>query len=128
MAEADMNELAALLHAASKQIAADAHHILGPPEEGLRADHQHVLPTSVVRNTRGYLEKVANQINGCYERAWYDACAVMIRRLIETLIIEVYEHYKIAQNIKGPSGDFFFLRDLITSLLNEPTWNPFHYP
>jgi hypothetical protein len=104
-------------------IHADIRAIIGPPEEGLLSESQLVLPMSIVRNTRGYLEKVTNQINGCYERAWYDGCAVMIRRLIETLIIEVYEHHNIANRIKGPSGDFLFLRDLIDCMLNETTWN-----
>jgi hypothetical protein len=48
---------------------------------------------------------------------------VMIRRLIETLIIEAFEHHKIADKIKTPGGDFFYLSDLITHTLNEKSWN-----
>lgn len=66
---------------------------------------------AMVRGTRGYLEKLAHQINGTYANAWYDACAVMIRRFVETLIIEAYEAHGIEANIKDGSGDFFFLRD-----------------
>ena len=66
---------------------------------------------------------MVNQINGTYENAWYDACAVMIRRLVETLIIEVFEHHKIANKIKTPAGDFPYLSDLITHTLNETSWN-----
>ena len=47
------------------------------------APSQCVIPLSVVRGTRGYIERVANQINGTYENGWYDACAVMIRRVLE---------------------------------------------
>lgn len=108
---------------AAKAIQSDVDAELGPPEEGLRSTTQRVIPLSVVRNTRGYIEKVANQANGCYEKGWYDACAVMIRRLLETLIIETFEHHKIAAKIKNANGDFFFLRDLIDVTLNEPTWN-----
>lgn len=58
-----------------------------PPDEGYGAESEKIIPCSVVRNTRGYIEVIANQINGCYEKGWYDACAVMVRRLIETLIV-----------------------------------------
>lgn len=48
----------------------------------------------------------------------------MMRRLMETLIIECFEKHEIAHKIKDPkTGEFFFLRDLIDTLLNEPTWN-----
>lgn len=78
----------------------------------------------MVKGTRGYIERVVFQINGCYEKGWFDACAVMMRRLIETLIIECFERYKIADKIKNTStGDFLFLRDLIEKLLQEPAWN-----
>ena len=93
------------------------------PEDGLPSLTQDVVPMSVVRGTRGYIEKVANQVNGAYEKGWYDACAVMIRRLIETLIIEAFESHSIADRIKGPTGDFLFLRDLITATLSETSWN-----
>lgn len=115
-----------LLHsclASASKLQADIRATIGPPEEGLLSESQQVIPMSIVRNTRGYLETVANQINGCYERAWYDGCAVMVRRLVETLIIEVFEHFSIADRIKGPSGDFLFLRDLIGKTLNETAWN-----
>jgi hypothetical protein len=78
---------------------------------------------SLVRGIRGYIERIANQANGAYENGWYDACAVMLRRLIETLIIETFEHHKIADKIKNPKGDFLYLRDLIEKTLAEKTWN-----
>jgi len=93
------------------------------PDEGLPAYSQQVLPRSLFRGTRGYIEKVANQINGCYEKGWFDAAAVMVRRLLETLIIECFENHDISHNIKSSSGDFYFLRDLIGIFLQENTWN-----
>lgn len=82
-----------------------------------------VLSRTLVKGTRGYIEIVVNQINGTYEHGWYDACAVMIRRLIETLIIEAFEHHNIASKIKTAAGDFPYLSDLITYTLNETSWN-----
>jgi hypothetical protein len=109
--------------ATAKAIHAEIARNVGPPEEGLVATTQPVIMTSLVRGTRGYIEKVANQINGAYEHGWYDACAVMLRRLIETLIIEVFEHHKLSSKIQNASGDFLFLRDLIDRTLAEKTWN-----
>jgi len=109
--------------ATAKAIHAEIASEFGPPEEGLSATTQSVIMMSLVRGTRGYIEKVSNQINGAYENGWYDACAVMLRRLIETLIIEAFEHHKIAHKIQNTTGDFFFLRDLIDKTLAETSWN-----
>lgn len=92
-----------------------------PPVEGTEAKSQNIIYTALVKNTRGYIEKIANQINGCYELGWFDACAVMIRRLLETLIIEVFEHHKIEAKIKN-NGDYVYLRDLINITLAENSW------
>lgn len=94
-----------------------------PPEEGSLANTQLVLPFSLVRNTRRYIEKIVNQINGAYEHGWYDACAVMIRRLIETLIIEVFEHYNISSKIQNRNGNFLYLNDLVRITISEEEWN-----
>jgi len=107
----------------AKAIQEEVHQSLGPPEEGLRAETHRVIPMSIVRGTRGYIEKVANQINGCYEKGWYDACAVMTRRLLETLVIEAFERHNIASRIKNAQGDFLYLGDLIDRCLKEASWN-----
>ena len=51
-----------------------------------------VLASDALTGTRGYLEHLAHQINGAYEYGFFDACAVLCRRLMETLVIEVYVH------------------------------------
>lgn len=94
-----------------------------PPEDGFVSEQELVIPLSIVRGTRGYIVQVTNQANGCYEKGWYDACSVMVRRLLETLIIETYEHYGIDSKIKNVDGNFFSLKDLITSTLSETSWN-----
>ncbi|MGA7313403.1 MAG: DUF4145 domain-containing protein [Silvibacterium sp.] len=107
-----------------KRLAADAPRNFLPPSEGTRPKSEHVLAFSHVRGTRGYIERVVNQINGCYETGWFDGCAVMMRRLIETLIIECFEKERIADKIKDPrSGEFLYLKDLIDRLLQETSWN-----
>ena len=107
----------------AKQIQLESSRHMRPPEEGFASASEQILPHSVVRGTRGYIERVVNQVNGCYEKGWFDACAVMLRRLMETLIIEAFEACRIEDKIKGSSGDFLFLRDLIDKALEEPSWN-----
>jgi hypothetical protein len=94
-----------------------------PPDEGLAAESQQVIPLSIIRGTRGYLERVVNQVNGSYEHGWFDACAVMIRRLVETLIIEAFEHNGISHRIQDSNGDFLPLKDLVNLTLAEQKWN-----
>ena len=53
-----------------------------PPADGTRPANEFIVPFAMVRGTRGYIEKVVNQINGCYEKGWFDGCAVMMRRLV----------------------------------------------
>lgn len=92
-----------------------------PPDEGTLAKSQNIIYTPLVKGTRSYIEKISNQINGSYENGWYDACAVMIRRLLETLIIEVFEQFHLESIIKK-NGEFLFLGDLITKILSEQSW------
>jgi hypothetical protein len=96
---------------------------LKPPDEGLAAETEQVLASSLTRGTRGYIERIVTQINGAYEHGWFDACAVMIRRLLETVIIEVFESKGLAHQIKNPAGDFLYLSDLVDATLNEASWN-----
>lgn len=83
---------------------------------------EHVLPMDVVQDTRGYLEKIVMQANGCYEKGWFDACSVMIRKLVEVLIIAVYEAKGEAESIKK-DGNFFMLSGLVDDILSKSTWN-----
>jgi len=95
-----------------------------PPKEAVKPESEGVLPAELIADTRGYLERVATQINGAYEKGWYDACAVMMRRLLETLIIETFEARGIAATIKDQqTGDFIALGGLIDATLRESSWN-----
>ena len=116
-------ELAKSMLVTSKTIQDGVNQLWLPPPKSIRHSGERVIPFSYVQKTRGYIETVVYQINGTYEYAAYDACAVMIRRLIETLIIEAFEKHGIADKIKTPSGDFPYLSDLITFTLDEKKWN-----
>lgn len=71
------------------------------------------IPKNLWKNTRGYIEKVCSQLNGCYFYAFYDGASVLLRRLVETLIIETYEKLNRENEIKDSSGNYYFLADLI---------------
>jgi hypothetical protein len=94
-----------------------------PPQEGGPSSDDNIVMFSLVRGTRTYLERIVHQINGCFENGWYDASAVMIRRLVETLIIEVYESKGRAADIKDANGDWLFLNDLIAKITADPLIN-----
>jgi hypothetical protein len=93
-----------------------------PPSETAVSRDEPVIYMAMVRRTRGYIERVAHQVNGSYANGWYDACAVMLRRLLETLIVECYEAYRIEDKIKDQAGNYLFLRDLVDQMLTEKTW------
>ena len=72
-----------------------------------------VVPIGLIRDTRTYIESIVHQINGSYEQGWYDACAVMMRRLTETLLIETLNRKGFEAKIKTADGDYVPLDRLI---------------
>jgi len=88
------------------------------------SEDEGLFPLSLIAKTRrGYLITVCRQMNGCFGSGWYDAAAVMMRRLLETSIIEAFETHRIDSKIKNEQGDFFQLSDLIGAALSETAWN-----
>jgi hypothetical protein len=78
-----------------------------------------VLPAVWVVGTRAYLENMVLQINGCYQFSFYDGCAVLARRLMESLIVEIYISQGRAAEIKN-QGTFLQLDGLIAHVCNDP--------
>lgn len=75
---------------------------------------QHVVPMDEFANTtRKYLLSLIEQINGSYQFGFYDACAAMSRRLMETLLIEAFEKANKADKIKTADGQYVGLADII---------------
>lgn len=108
---------------AFEQLQQSAQESTQPPLEGTKPKTARVIDPSTIAGTRGYLEKVADQVNGTYENGWYDACAVMLRRFVETLIIETYIAKEIQGRIKDGDGDFLSLQMLIDKARNDPDLN-----
>lgn len=80
---------------------------------------KHVLPPEWVAGTRAYLEQMVYQINAAYEYGMYDASAVLMRRLMESLIIDIYIHEKRTHDIQN-GGIFFMLDKLIAHTTSDP--------
>jgi hypothetical protein len=83
--------------------------------EGMQPAMEHksgYLPEDVWRHTRNYVEEVCRQLNGCFKQGYYIAAAVLLRRLLETLIIEAYEYLKRESEIKDAGGNYWMLKDL----------------
>jgi hypothetical protein len=71
------------------------------------------LNEQVWKPTRGYIEKVCIQLNGAYHQGFYDCTAVMVRRIVETLIIEAYESQNREAEIKGHDDNYLMLGGLV---------------
>lgn len=83
-----------------------------------------LFPMTLLSQTnRGYLMMIGRQMNGCFHSGFYDACAVMMRRLFEISIIEAFEHKGVGHLIKNGSGDYLQLSDLVAKTLAEPMIN-----
>jgi hypothetical protein len=93
-----------------------------PDLDGIQPEMDHAsgyLPEPVWKNTRGYIEAVCRELNGSFRHAYYNAAAVMLRRLLETLIIEAYEHLNREIEIKDGGGNYLMLSDLADRVCGE---------
>jgi hypothetical protein len=79
------------------------------------------IPPSILDDTaRVYIIAIGRQLNGCYQHGWRDASMVMMRRLLEIGIIEVFEAKGIADKITGADGNYFHLSQLVDLACAEP--------
>jgi Domain of unknown function (DUF4145) len=92
-----------------------------PDLEGVQPamDHASGYLPEPVWNTRGYIEGVCRQLNGAFHHAYYDAAVVMLRRLLETLVIEAYEHLDRKNEIRDGGGNYLMLSDLAERACGE---------
>lgn len=83
-----------------------------------------LFPLSLLAQAnRGYLVTIGRQMNGAYGMNWYDAAAVMMRRLVEMAIIEAFEAKGIGARLKDSGGNYLQLSDLVSRALVEPSFN-----
>lgn len=77
---------------------------------------------NLLKNTQYYLVNTASQMCKCYDSGLYDAALVLMRKLLETLIIETFERFGIEDAIKDVNGNYKFLSELIPAFLNSKKW------
>lgn len=82
-------------------------------------DSGSVLPVPLFVSSRKYTQSVVRQINLSYDAKLFDCCAVMCRRLFETLIIEAFEKQGALDKLRKPDGDLMQLSGLISALESE---------
>ena len=81
-----------------------------------------ILPEILFEETRRtYLVRVVKQINASYENHIYDACALMMRRLLEILLILAFQHQKISSEIEEEDGGYSNLKTLINKAISNPS-------
>jgi len=93
-----------------------------PDLDGIQPAIDHAsgyLPEPIWKNTRGYIEEVCRELNGSFHHAYYNAAAVMLRRLLETLIIEAYGHLDRETETKDGGGNYLMLSDLAERVCGE---------
>lgn len=71
-----------------------------------------VLAPEDFEHTRPYMKALVEQINGSFQFGFNDACAVLCRRLMETLLIEAFEQSGHGAAIRTSDG-YLQLSDMI---------------
>lgn len=78
---------------------------------------------AIFRGKDRIFRDIALEINICYRNGALNACSVLLRRLVETLIIKVHEQKGTASIATNPSsGRFYKLEKLVDDVING---NPF---
>ena len=67
-----------------------------------------------------YLLLLIPQINGCWEKEYYEAFAMLLRRLTETLLITLYHKRGWTDDLRDPTtNDFFTLKTIINKVCGD---------
>lgn len=78
-----------------------------------------LFPLSILADARPYVSRIAEEAIICYDSGVYNACLVMIRKLIETLIIEVFERHNVQDRIIASNGSYLYCESLMEKLKEE---------
>ena len=75
------------------------------------------LAEDILEKMPAYVTRLVPQINGTYENGWYEGTAMVLRRLTETLIIELYTRRGWKQDVQDhTNNEFLMLKGLIDKL------------
>jgi len=71
------------------------------------------LNPEIFDQQQDHIRRLVPQINGCFERQWFEACAMVVRRLVETLLITLYDKKGWGKDLIDGNGDLFGLKKII---------------
>ena len=75
------------------------------------------IPMEILERMPEYIQRLVPQINGAYDKEWYEASAMVLRRLVETLIIELYSRRGWTSEVQDPyTREFQLLKTLIDKI------------
>ena len=77
------------------------------------------IDPAIFQGMPDYVTRLVPQINGCWEREWYEACVLVCRRLVETLIIELYHQRGWIADIRSRDGTFMKLQNLVDKVCGD---------
>lgn len=72
---------------------------------------------------RYYINQISEEMCLCYDNQCYTACLIMMRKLLEAIIIAIFESIGELSKIKDSKGITFFLNDLIKIYVEEKNIN-----
>ena len=79
------------------------------------------IPSDILDRMPHYIVRLVPQINGAYEHEWYEAAAMILRRLVETLIIELYSRRGWTIEVQDPATkEYLLLQALIDKINGDP--------
>lgn len=82
-----------------------------------------VIDAKIFEGARKYVKNVVWQINAAYDNALFDCCAVMCRRLFETLLIDAFDNQGELNLIKNSNGDILMLSGIISVIKQQKAFN-----
>lgn len=82
-----------------------------------------LLDMNKFMGAKGYLDKLIFQANHCFENNCYDACATLLRRILEILLILAYQNLNIDHEIKDTAGNYFLLEKICNNAKQNKSLN-----
>lgn len=83
--------------------------------------HNELIEETKFCGKRPFLDRLIQQINFTYGHNCYDACAVLMRKLFEVLLVLTYQHNGIEADITKPDGSHKMLEGIVKDAVQNRT-------
>jgi len=81
--------------------------------------HDELIEEAKFCGKRNFVDRLIQQINFTYGHNCYDACAVLMRRLFEVLLVLAYQNKGIESDITKPDGSHKMLEGIVKDALQN---------